>query len=38
MGNGKDRDNLDKQFPHFFVRWKGTVLAAEKTHGWKIRK
>ncbi len=39
-GNGgewviiKNRDNLDKQFPHFFVRWKGTVLAAEKQAGW----
>ncbi len=43
-GNGgewviiKNRDNLDKQFPHFFVRWKGTVLAAEKTSGWSNKQ
>lgn len=40
-GNGgewvmvKNRDNLDLQFPHFFERWKGTVLAAEKNEGWR---
>lgn len=40
-GNGgewvmvKSRDNLDQQFPHFYERWKGTVLAAEKTEGWR---
>jgi thiol-disulfide isomerase/thioredoxin len=39
-GNGgewvivKNRDHLDQQFPLFFERWKGTVLAAEKTEGW----
>lgn len=39
-GNGgewvmvKNRDNLDQQFPEFYERWKGTVLAAEKTKGW----
>lgn len=39
-GNGgewllvKNRDNLDQKFPHFFERWKGTVLLAEKTEGW----
>ncbi|MFM9908545.1 MAG: vitamin K epoxide reductase family protein [Chitinophagaceae bacterium] len=43
-GNGgewviiKNRDNLDKQFPHFFERWKGTVLAAEKTSGWSNKQ
>jgi len=40
-GNGgewvmvKSRDDLDQQFPHFYDRWKGTVLAAEKTEGWR---
>jgi len=31
----KNRDNLDKQFPGFFDRWKGVVVVAEKTERWE---
>ena len=44
QGNGgewvmiNNRDKLDTQFPHFFDRWNGIVLAAEKTAGWRNKE